>query len=168
MTDFFLSHQTQSGDFIIVCLVRSSAKQHCVLSQVLGERDHHGNTPLHLAIMLGKRELVYLLLAHGAPVKIKNKLGWSPLAEAIRCEDSRVTTSYKRLLRNPFHLQLWRPFHYREPAPPVEVTVSRPAQVAEAGDDRRAEKTGRLRRRSQVGLQQLDSARVQDAAVGYL
>ena len=25
-----------------------------------------------------------MLLAHGAPVKVKNKLGWTPLAEAIR------------------------------------------------------------------------------------
>ena len=47
-------------------------------------QDVHGNTALHLAVMLGRRELVHLLLAHGAPVKVKNKLGWSPLSEAIR------------------------------------------------------------------------------------
>jgi hypothetical protein len=29
-------------------------------------------------------ECVQLLLVHGAPVKVKNKAGWSPLAEAIR------------------------------------------------------------------------------------
>ena len=46
--------------------------------------DHFGNTALHLAAMLGRRECVYLLCAHGAPVKVKNKQGWSPLAEAIR------------------------------------------------------------------------------------
>ena len=51
---------------------------------LLGAQDVHGNTALHLAVMLGRRELVHLLLAHGAPVKVKNKLGWSPLSEAIR------------------------------------------------------------------------------------
>ena len=50
----------------------------------LSLRDPHGNTALHLAAMLGRRECVHLLCAHGAPVKVKNKLGWSPLAEAIR------------------------------------------------------------------------------------
>ena len=54
------------------------------LPEALAQRDHHGNTALHLAVMLGRREMVHLLLAHGAPVKVKNKLGWSPLAEAIR------------------------------------------------------------------------------------
>jgi Ankyrin repeats (many copies) len=49
-------------------------------------RDPHGNTPLHLAVMLGRMECVQLLLVHGAPVKVKNKAGWSPLAEAIRYE----------------------------------------------------------------------------------
>lgn len=50
----------------------------------LSLRDPHGNTALHLAAMLGRRECVHLLCAHGAPVKIKNKMGWSPLAEAVR------------------------------------------------------------------------------------
>ena len=40
-----------------------------------GAQDHHGNTALHLAVMMGKKEMVHLLLAHGAPVKVKNKLG---------------------------------------------------------------------------------------------
>lgn len=52
--------------------------------RTLAAQDVHGNTALHLAVMLGRRELVHLLLAHGAPVKVKNKLGWSPLSEAIR------------------------------------------------------------------------------------
>lgn len=50
----------------------------------VSEKDLHGNTPLHLATMLGHKECVHLLLAHGAPVKVKNAQGWSPLAEAIR------------------------------------------------------------------------------------
>jgi len=47
-------------------------------------QDVHGNTALHLAVMLGRKECVHLLCAHGAPVKTKNNQGWSPLAEAIR------------------------------------------------------------------------------------
>lgn len=39
-------------------------------------------------------ECVQLLLAHGAPVKIKNLAGWSPLAEAISYGD-RQTSTYK-------------------------------------------------------------------------
>jgi ankyrin repeat protein len=50
----------------------------------VSSQDPHGNSPLHLAVMLGRRELVHLLLAHGSTVKVKNKMGWSPLSEAIR------------------------------------------------------------------------------------
>ena len=50
----------------------------------LAQADPHGNTALHIAVMLGQTECVHLLCAHGAPVKVKNKQGWSPIAEAIR------------------------------------------------------------------------------------
>ena len=36
-------------------------------------------------------ECVYLLLAHGAPVKVKNNFGWSPLAEAISYGDRQIS-----------------------------------------------------------------------------
>ncbi|CAG7829643.1 unnamed protein product, partial [Allacma fusca] len=45
------------------------------------------NTALHIAVMLGHKECVQLLLAHGAPVKAKNSKGWSSLAEAISYGD---------------------------------------------------------------------------------
>ena len=45
----------------------------------------------HMCIMLS--ECVHLLLAHNAPVKVKNSLGWSPLAEAISYGD-RQTSMY--------------------------------------------------------------------------
>ena len=70
------------------CVFRGDVKELSALIRKnetdLSLRDPHGNTALHLAAMLGRRECVHLLCAHGAPVKIKNKLGWSPLAEAIR------------------------------------------------------------------------------------
>lgn len=37
-------------------------------------------------------ECVHLLLAHGAPVKIKNLAGWSPLSEAISYGDRQTST----------------------------------------------------------------------------
>jgi len=38
-------------------------------------------------------ECVQLLLAHGAPVKVKNLAGWSPLAEAISYGDRQTSKS---------------------------------------------------------------------------
>ena len=58
-----------------------------------------GNTALHLAVMLGRRECVQLLLAHGAPVKLKNTAGWSPLAEAISYGDRQTISSLLRRLK---------------------------------------------------------------------
>ena len=58
-----------------------------------------GNTPLHLAVMLGRRDCVQLLLAHGAPVKLKNMAGWSPLAEAISYGDRQTISSLLRRLK---------------------------------------------------------------------
>ncbi|KAK2569535.1 Ankyrin repeat domain-containing protein 13C [Acropora cervicornis] len=63
------------------------------------EKDVHGNTPLHLAVLLGRKECVYLLLAHGAPVKVKNNFGWSPLAEAISYGDRQIITTLLKKLK---------------------------------------------------------------------
>lgn len=62
-------------------------------------RDNHGNTALHLAVMLGRKECVQLLLAHGAPVKVKNNKGWSPLAEAVSYGDRPTISSLVRKLK---------------------------------------------------------------------
>ncbi|NXH18404.1 A13CB protein, partial [Bucco capensis] len=58
-----------------------------------------GNTPLHLAVMLGHKECAHLLLAHNAPVKVKNAQGWSPLAEAISYGDRQMITALLRKLK---------------------------------------------------------------------
>uniref|UniRef100_A0A8C5QS42 Ankyrin repeat domain-containing protein n=1 Tax=Leptobrachium leishanense TaxID=445787 RepID=A0A8C5QS42_9ANUR len=65
----------------------------------LGDKDSHGNTPLHLAVMLGNKECAHLLLAHNAPVKVKNAQGWSPLAEAISYGDRQMITALLRKLK---------------------------------------------------------------------
>ncbi|XP_068460183.1 ankyrin repeat domain-containing protein 13C-like [Clinocottus analis] len=63
------------------------------------QKDVHGNTPLHLAVMMGHKECALLLLAHNAPVKIKNAQGWSPLAEAISYGDRQMITAILRKLK---------------------------------------------------------------------
>lgn len=65
----------------------------------VASRDRHGNTPLHLAVMLGRNVCVRLLLAHNAPVKVKNNEGWSPLAEAISYGHRQTITQLLRMLK---------------------------------------------------------------------
>ncbi|XP_032669495.1 ankyrin repeat domain-containing protein 13C isoform X2 [Odontomachus brunneus] len=65
----------------------------------IAEKDQQGNTPLHLAVMLGRKECVQLLLAHDTPVKVKNLAGWSPLAEAISYGDRQTISSLLRKLK---------------------------------------------------------------------
>ncbi|XP_015117145.1 ankyrin repeat domain-containing protein 13C isoform X1 [Diachasma alloeum] len=72
----------------------------------IAEKDKHGNTPLHLAVMLGRKECVQLLLAHGAPVKVKNLSGWSPLAEAISYGDRQTISSLVRKLKQQAREQM--------------------------------------------------------------
>ncbi|XP_015179885.1 PREDICTED: ankyrin repeat domain-containing protein 13C isoform X2 [Polistes dominula] len=72
----------------------------------LSQKDKQGNTPLHLAVMLGRKECVLLLLAHGAPVKVKNLAGWSPLAEAISYGDRQTISSLVRKLKQQAREQM--------------------------------------------------------------
>ncbi|XP_066588424.1 uncharacterized protein [Prorops nasuta] len=65
----------------------------------ISQKDKQGNTPLHLAIMLGRKECVQLLLAHGAPLKVKNLAGWSPLAEAVSYGDRQTISSLVRKMK---------------------------------------------------------------------
>lgn len=74
--------------------------------ELLHLQDAHGNTALHLAVMMGKKELIHLLLAHGAPVKVKNKLGWSPLAEAISYGDRQAISILLKKLKQQSKEQL--------------------------------------------------------------
>jgi len=36
-------------------------------------------------------DIVSLLLDHGAPIKVKNALGWSPMSEAISYGDRQIS-----------------------------------------------------------------------------
>ena len=86
--------------------VNNDVKQNLVKDQhdpqvksVVSAKDHQGNTALHLAVMLGRKEAVQLLIHHGAPVKLKNGQGWSPLAEAISYGDRATIASLLRKLK---------------------------------------------------------------------
>uniref|UniRef100_A0A3Q1I9B1 Ankyrin repeat domain-containing protein n=1 Tax=Anabas testudineus TaxID=64144 RepID=A0A3Q1I9B1_ANATE len=70
-----------------------------IRTQNIAQKDIHGNTPLHLAVMMGHKECAHLLLAHNAPVKVKNAQGWSPLAEAISYGDRQMITALLRKLK---------------------------------------------------------------------
>jgi len=82
----------------ISALLRA-AKERSQVKSVVSAKDHQGNTALHLAVMLGRREAVQLLLHHGAPVKLKNGQGWSPLAEAISYGERQTISSLLRKLK---------------------------------------------------------------------
>ncbi|GAB6026544.1 Ankyrin repeat domain-containing protein 13C-B [Chamberlinius hualienensis] len=91
----------EEGRELHKCVFRGDVRK---LSSLLrthnaAEKDNHGNTPLHLAVMLGHKECIQLLLAHGAPVKIKNIQGWSPLSEAISYGDRQTISSLLRKLK---------------------------------------------------------------------
>uniref|UniRef100_A0A1I7XT45 ANK_REP_REGION domain-containing protein n=1 Tax=Heterorhabditis bacteriophora TaxID=37862 RepID=A0A1I7XT45_HETBA len=66
----------------------------------LYEQDMHGNTALHISTMLGHREATALLLAHNAPVKVKNSDGWNPLMEAVSYGDRQIITEMLRKMKS--------------------------------------------------------------------
>ncbi|XP_018336355.1 ankyrin repeat domain-containing protein 13C [Agrilus planipennis] len=72
----------------------------------VAEKDIHGNTALHLAVMLGRKECVQLLLKHDAPVKVKNGLGWTVLAEAVSYGNRPTISSLVRKFRQQSREQM--------------------------------------------------------------
>uniref|UniRef100_H2YIA2 Ankyrin repeat domain-containing protein n=1 Tax=Ciona savignyi TaxID=51511 RepID=H2YIA2_CIOSA len=73
-------------------------------------KDQHGNTPLHLAVMLGHKECVQLLLKHGHGILIKNQYNWTPLQEAVSYGDRQTITSMYR-----FHRRQRKPIKKQKP-----------------------------------------------------
>lgn len=83
------------------CIFKGDVRRLSVLirTQGIGQKDSHGNTSLHLAVMLGHKECAHLLLAHNAAVKVKNAQGWTTLAEAINYGDRKMITAILRKLK---------------------------------------------------------------------
>lgn len=63
------------------------------------EKDKYGNTPLHLAVMLGRKDCANILLMHGACIMLKNATGWTPLAEAVSYGDRQLIKLLLRRLK---------------------------------------------------------------------
>uniref|UniRef100_A0A183CE96 ANK_REP_REGION domain-containing protein n=1 Tax=Globodera pallida TaxID=36090 RepID=A0A183CE96_GLOPA len=57
---------------------------------IIDRVDTHGNSALHIACMLGRRECIELLLNHGASIGAKNNLEWNCLHEAISYGDRNI------------------------------------------------------------------------------
>uniref|UniRef100_A0A4W5RBZ2 Ankyrin repeat domain 13C n=1 Tax=Hucho hucho TaxID=62062 RepID=A0A4W5RBZ2_9TELE len=97
------SSSTQTGEDFPVheCVFKGDVRRlsSLIRTQNIAQKDLHGNTPLHLAVMMGHKECAHLLLAHNAPVKVKNAQGWSPLAEAISYGDRQMITALLRKLK---------------------------------------------------------------------
>ncbi|KAI6197352.1 hypothetical protein M3Y94_01214000 [Aphelenchoides besseyi] len=58
----------------------------------VSKRNAAGDTPLHIAIELGYKEITLMLLDAGASVRVKNNDGWSPMVEAVSYGDREIIT----------------------------------------------------------------------------
>lgn len=68
-------------------------KNHTIIRQLVTKKDKHGNTPLHLACMLGRpQKIVQDLIEHGALLNSKNINGWSPFHEACSYGNREIIT----------------------------------------------------------------------------
>jgi hypothetical protein len=56
----------------------------------VNQTDPHGNSPLHVACALGRRECVDMLLRCGALPALVNAAGWNPIAEATSYGDRHI------------------------------------------------------------------------------
>jgi len=52
------------------------------MQQKINEYDNHGNTPLHLALMLNRHNCIIILLNYNCDVFSRNNSGWNPMDEA--------------------------------------------------------------------------------------
>ncbi|ORX55484.1 hypothetical protein BCR36DRAFT_347410 [Piromyces finnis] len=53
------------------------------IKKQINEKDNHGNTPIHLALMLGRRNCIITLINNGCDIITRNNYGWNPLEESI-------------------------------------------------------------------------------------
>lgn len=74
---------------------------------IVNKKDKHGNTPLHLACMMGRpKEVVAALLKRGASVECKNLNRWTPFHEACSYGNREIITIMTLQLGNNFYQSL--------------------------------------------------------------
>ncbi|KAG0239995.1 Ankyrin repeat domain-containing protein 13C [Actinomortierella wolfii] len=82
--------------------VRPQSRHHPYINHL----DHRNQSPLHLAIMLNRKEMVELLLSSGANPMIRSGLGWTPRQEATSLGDRKLiallTRHYHRTMSGSF------------------------------------------------------------------
>ncbi|ORX82736.1 ankyrin [Anaeromyces robustus] len=57
------------------------------MKERINECDNHGNTPIHLALMLDRRNCIITLLNNNCDIFSRNQYGWNPSDEAIMIGD---------------------------------------------------------------------------------
>jgi len=57
------------------------------MKKLINSKDNHGNTPIHLALMLDRRNCVLSLIRNGCDCVSRNNYGWNPLEEATMLGD---------------------------------------------------------------------------------
>ncbi|CAD5214849.1 unnamed protein product [Bursaphelenchus xylophilus] len=65
----------------------------------IDKQNVHGDTALHVATMMGHKEMIYLLLDANSCVKLKNNQGWNPMVEAISYGNREIIKEMLKVLR---------------------------------------------------------------------
>jgi len=52
------------------------------IKKLINTKDNHGNTPIHLALMLDRRNCILSLMKNGCDCVTRNNYGWNPSEEA--------------------------------------------------------------------------------------
>lgn len=77
--------------------------------QTVNKKDKHGNTPLHLACMLGRsKEIVKALLDNKASIECKNLNRWAPFHEAISYGNRDVIALMTKKLDDDLHNNFYK------------------------------------------------------------
>lgn len=79
-------------------------KQSDSVKDIINKKDKHGNTPMHLACMMGRsKEVVSALLQCGAALDTKNINRWNPFQEACSYGNREVISMLIKQLNNEVH-----------------------------------------------------------------
>ena len=99
LLDTELHYLIFKNDLNILKNTLNKYKKEKVLENKIGQKDKFGNTPLHIAVMLGNLESAKLLLESGCKVKIRNEQFWTPMHEAISLKNrDLVKCLYKKYI----------------------------------------------------------------------
>jgi len=67
------------------------------IKKLINQKDNHGNTPIHLALMLDRRNCILSLLRNGCDTITRNVFEWNPLEEATMLGDVDLIEKISKL-----------------------------------------------------------------------